>query len=807
MCSDYPLQPKTRKRRVGAVTDLDLVNITPEFLKERLSSDETKRTGTPEEKQKVDDLHRRIRSRVQEGMSRNLTDWQWIYAIDKAWDTPFRQFHPKLFCDLEGGNLDACCTILKDLNMGSLVTTTKGADGKDVHTVDEDKFQLLVGLVRSYTTIRWAKIVNDRRLIPFLKYEPAKATAINRTKCEILTDRVQVMSTQYAYFEAMKQSVLKMLQYGTCIQFIKEEWDIQYQAKKADQSDVDEELRDLTEGQTAKVKIGDAIEVVEREGLRYDHPHLSRVYVDLNHPKYTINSDSGVEFGGYWQILRFRDVKKGFWNTDRVSIGSGTNALIDYNNLYFQTAYNACKMAQPRAAVTSTTELGGGASTADRETQLTNQWYGSDHDDQGVLVTHHFEKLVPKENGLGDYNYPVWFRFVLAGDGCTILYAAPLPGNPMVYYGYDADESRSKNASLAMEILPYQYQFENLLSQIIYSCKQNLSNLTLVNTDILDDKEIDKIYGWGTKLWKKVNLVGASFKRLMKLTQSNASRSQDMGMSLTLPKANIAELVNVLKTVLDVLERVLVMSSHEVAQAASHEQTREEVRNIASSTSSRLTFTATPVDIARDAWKRQIYIYLMAYGEVDFYGHIPAENEITEEQLKNLKFSFVDDDSMVGKEKFRRVRAKKESVALPLYEFASTRDGEDRSSDAQVAGIMATFYRDLLSNPMTASAIGPDQAIDLANQIAYYAGLPRDFKLRNTGKTPEEQKAEAQQQLQQVIEIVLKATDERMIKAITPVLENIKTLNQEVAVIMRATGIAPPQSQSPDAGNQPNPPA
>lgn len=775
------------------MTDLSLLNYDADFLKNRLSNDEGKRTGTAEEKQLVDAMRQRIRSRVQEGMSRNLADWQWIYALDKAWDTPFRQFHPKLFCDLESGDMAATCQILKDLNLGALVTVTKDDKGKDVPSIDEEKFKILVGLVRSYTTIRWAKIVNDRRLIPFMKFEAAKATLPSRTKCEVLTDRVQVMSIQYAYFEVMKQAVLKMLHYSFCLQFIKEEWHTEYQMQRATQRDLDREIAEAArEGRAAKItKIGEPIRVVDKEGLRYDHPHPSRIYVDINHPKYTINTDTGCEFMGYWQIVRFRDVKRGFWNTDKVSIGAGTNALIDYNNLYFQTAYNACKMAQPRAATSAAAEMGAGASPTDRETQLTNQWYGSEHDDQGVLVTNHYEKLIPKENGLGDYAYPVWFRFVLAGDGCTILYAAPLPAIPAVYYGYDADESRSKNASLAMEVLPYQYQFENLLSQIIYSCKQNLSNLTLVNTDILDEGEIKKIEGWGTNLWKKVNIVGASFKRMMKLTQSQ-TRSQDMGVSLTLPKANVAELVSVLKTILDVLERVLVMSSHEVAQAASHEQTREEVRNIAQSTSSRLTFTATPVDLARDAWKRQIYAYLMEYGEADFYGHIPAENEITDAQLTALGFSFVDSDGMVGKEKYRRVRATKQNVALPLYEFSATRDGEDRTSDAQLATVMATFVRDLLNNPMTAAAIGPEQAIALANQIAYFAGLPRDFKLRNTGKTPEEQKAEAQAQLQQVVEITLKAADEHMIKSITPLLERIKTIDTEVATLMRVAGIAPP---------------
>jgi hypothetical protein len=391
----------------------------------------------------------------------------------------------------------------------------------------------------------------------------------------------------------------------------------------------------------------------------------------------------------------------------------------------------------------------------------------------------------------------------LAGDGCTILYAAPLPGIPMLYYGYDADESRQKNASLAMEILPYQYEFENLLTQIIYSCKQNLSNITLVNTDMLAEGTIKQIEGWGSLLWKRLNIVGASFKRLMRMQTSTRS-SQDMGLSLTLPKANIAELVNVLKTILDVLERALGMSNQEVSQAASHEQTREEVRNIAQSTSSRLTFTATPVDIARDAQKRQLYAYLMAYGDEDFYGHIPADNEITEEQLKTLGFSYADRDEMVGKEKFRRVRATKDSISLPLHEFSATRDGEDRTSDSAIAQVMATLARDVMNNPMLAAGIGPEQGIAWANAIGYYAGLPRDFKLRFTGQTPDQQKQQAQQQLQQVVQMALQAADQHITQAITPLLEEVKKQGTEIAVLMRYTGaVTPPDPGAPDVGDPP----
>lgn len=772
--------------------DLDCVKCTPEFLKGRFESDDGKRTGTQDEKDKVDALLNRIRSRVQEGMSRNLADWQWIYAIDKALDTPFRQFYPRLFDALDSGDLKTCCNILTGLNMGNLVSkTTK--DGKDTYAVNEENFVILVGLCTSYLKARWSKIMNDRRLNPGLKYEPAKLTTVNRTKCEVLTDRIQVMWDQYSYFDVWKQAVFKMLAYSYSIRFIKEEWHCEEQEKYADAEDV--KRKGKKEDGTNEIKVGDKIKVVVKEGLRYDIPKPNQIYRDLAHGLYTINSDSGVTFAGHWKIVRYRELKNaGFWNDDKISLGNGTNPLVDYNSDYFNIYDNAIKVASPFQPGAESALSTTGSTNTNLESALSNQWYGTDHLDSGTLVTNHFEKLIPKDNGLGDYEYPVWFRFVMAGDGCTVLWAAALPGIPMIYDGYDADESRVKNSSLVMEILPFQYQFETALSQIILSNKQNLSNLTLLNTDVLDTKKdwVAEIAGWGSTIWKKLNIVPASFKSLNRLLQGNSRSQQEMGVSLTLPKMNIQEQIQVAQFILATLERALGMSNQEVAQTATHEISATETRNLAAATTSRLVFTATAVDIGRDAWKRQLYVYTMAFGDDDFYGHIPADNPITKDQLTALGFTFVDNDEVAGEAKYRRVRAKKDAVALPLYEFASTRDGDDRTSDSAIASVMATLVRDLINNPMTAAAIGPEQAIALTNAIGHFSGLPRDFKLRFTGKTPEEQQAQAQEQLKQIVEIALAAVDERLMKTLTPILESIKALQIENAVLMRLTGMAPP---------------
>lgn len=729
----------------------------------------------------------RIQSRTQEGRSRNFLDYRTYYALDQAWDTPFRQVNSTLmtmFQDADTSNKEVLDK-MEAMGLSSLIDEqidpkSHKPTGKKVANLPIF-FSLVVPLVRSYVTIRWAKLMNDRRLIPFFKYEPVKVTTPLRAKCEVLTDRVQVMSNQYGYYDTMKQAVLKMLHYSFCFQLPKEEWHSEMQYRYATAEDV--HLGKKDESGNA-VKVGDKIKVTDREGLRYETPHPTRIYWDLAHGKHTFNYDSGCEYVGYWRITRYKEIldNKDFWNTDKIALGS--TDLVSSNRAFFQSVYAACTLTLPCYApktTTGQTDGAGGMAGAigtgdlDRENALANQYYGTSHNDQGVLVTEHFEKLIPKDFGLGDYDCPVWFRFLLAGDGMTVLYATPLAYCPVIYYGYDADESRVKNPGMSLEVLPFQDMFSQTLSQIQLTAKQNLANAVFVDKDQVTDDGFKKIENVGEKLFRSLNIFQFSSKA--------AARAQnkivDVAHSVSFPKGNVAELNNVLKTILDVLERILVMSSQEVAQAASHEQTREEIKNIAQTTTSRVQFTATPVDIARDAWKRQLYLGLMAHGDDDIYAQLPAEIQLDKEVLEKMGFSYVDNDVQSKGDRYRTVRTTKQSIAMPLWSFSSTRDGEDRSSDQQTAQALAMLWDKIMTNPITAQAVGADQALEWANKIGQLAGLDRDFKLRNSAGSPEEQQAQAQEQLKEAVGMVMQQVDQKLGQTIGPVIEEIKKLDQQ----------------------------
>lgn len=786
-------------------------------------------------------MRNRIRSRIQEGLNRNLTEGRHYYALDQAWDTPFRQVSATLLQSLMDKNMpdEDVEKVVANWGLTSMLSTPKDPKtGKNTPKLNLPVFfNVFVPLCKAYVTIRWAKIVNDRRLTPFLKYEPAKVTSISKMKCEAITDRVQVMSLQYGYFEAMKQAVFQMLHYSFCMQFPKEEWHAEQQWRSATQADVDAGAK-VTDDVDAKV--GDMIKATVKEGLRFHAPHPSRVIRDLNYPAHTYNTDSGCEYAGYWRIMRYRDLCGGeYWNTDRISIGA--NDLIGQNQTFFTTVY-PCTMAWPNGAngggvatsppsasgTTLAVEAGVGVGELDREKKMANQFYTTDFADHAVLVTEYYERLIPSQNGMGDYDCPVWFRFVVAGDQATILYATPLPSCPGIYYGYDEDVNRAMNASMTLEVLPFQDQFGNLLSQMLLTVKQNLANIIFVDEDQVEPTAMERLKNTGEGMFRSLNIQGFSSRKAVRAQ----STPKEAVQAFKFPQGNTSELMTAMKTILETLERVLVISAQELGQAASHEQTREEILNITQSQSSRQIFTQTPVDSAREAWKRQIYAYLMAYGDGTFYAHVPSDTHMSEEVLKEHGFTYVDAAThQRGRDVWRKVKTSLKESAVEIWEFAGARDGEDRTNDKETAQIMGTLLKDLLDNPITAPAIGARQAIDIANKIAHLSGLPRDFRLHampapqapgmpapTPGQTPQlpgapgrpspgtpaitPDQANAHAMLSSIIEQVLPVLN----REIGPIAKATTENTQAVAVIMKALGMAPQPPQNADQTQPPGPP-
>jgi hypothetical protein len=353
---------------------------------------------------------------------------------------------------------------------------------------------------------------------------------------------------------------------------------------------------------------------------------------------------------------------------------------------------------------------------------------------------------------------------------------------------------------MSLEVLPFQDQFTNLLTQLLLTTRQNLANVTFIDSDLIDKPEIDKIEGWGERWFRGINTIAMSFRRAVQKQQSDPRSAV---ISHKLPQGNTQEIISSMKVVLDTLERVLVMSAQEVGQSASHEQTREEVKNIAMNTSVRVTFTSIGVDVARDSMKRQLYYALMAYGKAEIWVQVPMDEPMDEESLKKLGFT------VGGKydPKTRKQYLKANKTALAYESFASDRDGEDRVNDAQTANAMVQLLDKIIANQNLFAAVGAQQCIDILNQICKYMQFPRDFKIVNTGQTQGmvEQVQDALGQLKQMMDEQVAQMTEGIKEALSVVTEKnteqdeqLQQLTKQMtAIIDAADNIDAPQLPSP----------
>jgi hypothetical protein len=662
-------------------TELEILQkrgLTEENLKAKFTSD------APEDG--IKELKKRISSRIIDGRTFSFTHWKLWQAIDALCETPFRQASSAVLMQLSDRNPTSEETLKTAGNWGLTHLIQERQDpktGKKTTFLDIPKFfNVFVPLARSFSLVRAAKLTTDRIQVPLFKWEPPHDTPSLRKKCEVLTDRVEGMTNTLGYRHAMQQVIRKAVEYGQQLQFIQENW---YAEK---QLDVD----------------GD--ETVVKEGLRFKLPHPSWTYYDQNCPPAGFNSDIGPEFGGYWMVKRYAEVSgnKKLWNRDRIAF-SNQNFSDARATSFFQQ--NGCVLAGVNFRTPDWSNL-------QRETEQSSL-YTSNHHDSPVMLAHHFEKLVPKDYGLGDYEYPVWMWFIVASDD-TILYAAPLPHCPITYWGYDTDDTRLFNVSMTLECAPWEMAISNLFTQQLLSVKSNLANLSFINSDFVDEPTRKLISNLGQAYYTQLNLVPISGRQLLR----QQSKVNEAVHSVQFPRHDVNGTMAAIQMAINLMERSLVMSAQEVGSTASHEQSAEEMRAISSSTSVRLGYTGLGIDNAIYALKGQLYAYLMAYGDSEFYGYV-SPDDMEQKDLEAIGFTV----NEKGGDKWKVSIAKS---ALRMEQFSSVRDGQDRSNSVAIGTQMVQLLAPLSGKLL--EAVPADQVVGLFNRVLDVFQLPRDWRLK-----------------------------------------------------------------------------
>ncbi len=754
---------------------LDKAGITPEKLKALFTAESPSK--------KIKDLIAQISSRTKDGVTRCMREARLWWAIDRAYDVPFRQTAATLVegllaKDIQGKDVEK---IAKDWGLTHLlvpVTDSKGGvccipgTRDPLMKLNLPTFtQIFIPLVQAYSKIRWAKLFSDIDQSPLYKYEPLKLTSKNRLKCEIITDRVETMNTQMGYRMAERDSIFQMLQYGICLNFPMERWYTEEQLGSDDEPKI------------------------VKEGIRWAIPHPSKMFFDMAHRTSTLNTDTGCEYAGYWDIVRWRDVRlnKSYWNTDKVSYGP-SDWIQSYWNPY-NTLY-PCQMSFPSVTTPGSGDL-------DRQKQM--GLYTEAEDDKATVIVPYFTKLVPKDWGLGDYEYPVWFRFVM-GHTDTVIFAEPLCYRPSTYYGYDADTNRELNAGLGLELLPWQDMLGNYLSQLLISIKKNLASVTFYNKEIISEDDVRLINAPGEQVYRGLLFIGKSKRELG--WQQNTT--EDAFHNVQFPKANIQEITTGITTMLGMMERMLGFSAQEVGQPAAHEQSATEITTIHGNSTVRLDHTRAFVEDGMNARKRSLYDGMMAYSDDEIFAQIGELNDQSRAQLKSLGFE-VEEEADPGRSK-AGVRGSTKS--LDIDGFAANREGSQRINNVQIAAAMIKMFETILAQPLLVQAMGLPQIADMLNLVFTYAGMPREYKISvkdvpaEDPKAQEEQKNQLLQQLEAISQKVAtevvtasmsQLTDVLKTKVLAPIQEAIQATQQGLQQTQQVVAQTAQKNQEQDA--------
>lgn len=686
----------------------------------------------------------RIRSRLSEGTTFNLANYQFYAAADLAWDSNMitKELVPLSLYAQNKITFKSAASALKDISAETAAQFVEYDDKGNPTAIKIPEFhKVVVNLVRSFVTRRTAalstKYVNQ---FPFFKYEPLSTSFVAKLRGDALSQRIEMISNSYDYRHLLTQVIRYMLLYTHAYEFVANAWDCEKQLRFA--------VRES--GMEGKPKVEAKI---VKEGLLYNLPHPTRVFTDPSFPPSTLNTDTGCTYAGYWNVLKYGDVAHNpvYFNRDRIEFSNSFAELLKGGRPYFELYYSTAPVNFPDLAKMADVP---GANDRQKNVGL----YNDDVADDSLIVTEYFEKVVPKAVGIGEYPYPVWVRLLVAGDN-TVIFGEVLSGTPCNVYSYNAHDGKLLNNSFAHDAIPWTDQLSNQLTCLLHSQKASLIKIISMDVGMINDAElVAKI--------RKIVKEGAIYSGPMLLeyrsdTYAEVGANPREAVSVTETDAlnDVGAYFRSIVQLLGLAERILGISSNENAQSEPREISATESANIATVTSTSLSFMGQGIDEGIDAKKRQLYEAFMAYGASRIV--VPAAGRYLPDTVKKAGFEVLDEDSDVASNLANRrltIIGTKEQLEYD-YNFSS-RDGSERPSNAKAAEILVNMLTQFVQFPGVLQALGKTRLYELLNHIVHLSGAGVDFKFEMsegeedavpTGDAAADGKAQIEQALSLVI--------------------------------------------------------
>ncbi len=705
-------------------------NCTPERLRQIFTAqsvgagaapaDVTDAPGMPDEKpkKKTDGEIRaifeaRIRSRLLDGIQNNFQSSRPYQAVDLAWDSPpiQKETLPLMMYamgKIQVGGLLECLT--RDCGADTAAKFFKKDPVSNKIGLNIPQFtEMNIDLMRSYITRRLAAMDGLwSNLWPLWKYDARGADSSALLRADVLTQRVDIISDSYNYRHFGSQCRRDMLLYGRSVAFARTAWDRQIRWK----------FKPTNTGAP-----GDEVESeVSREGVNFINPHPSRIFSDLSAPLANLNTDTGPRWVGYWDVTRYgnlKDDEHAYYNLDHIFISSAWFALANQYADFLAYYFDPCVLLWP-----DPTSFSPGLSN-DRSAHV--GLYTAIWKDRGVLITQYYEKINPKTEGIGDYDADVWVRLVVAGD-YTVIGAEFMPSIPAAVGQINWNDMRLANQSMGMALLGYQDQASNIMTAMLKQLKISLVMLMLIDKDSIEEPIRNRLLN---------NAAGNEWFVDPQLLVYSATKLRDLGIqnpkdAFQIIQTNMTNVfqngLSALGQLIQLADRLLVLSPNELGQPNQREVSAREVQEISTSVQSVYSFINQGPREQTAAMKKLVFESLICCGTERI--RVPIEGRYTLKVIRAAGFDPGED--FKNKDDVQVVPTKSPILGslknLDYEYYFDSRDGSERVVNTQSAQVLMQLQQSLLQSPL-AKALGPEAFADLTNLIIRMSGAPTNFQV------------------------------------------------------------------------------
>jgi len=642
-----------------------------------------------------------IQSRILEGIRACASHAKLYMSVDMAWDSiPINKSTIPLLQYAQGKiSIDQCHDKLQDLEVADKFC--EYGDEGELKSVNALRlYEVSINLIRSYVTRRVAAQSHRfSNLYPYFKYEPRSTQLSDKLRADVLSQRVEMMVDQFGYRHQFEQIIRQMFMYGHSVAFPDASWteDVQWKMSKDD----------ITGEEVMESHI-------EKSGVRFVTPHPTRIIRDTSKPLHDVNNNHGPEWIGFWDIVRYGDIHNNpsTWNTDEISVTNSLSSLYREHSDFFGY-YFGDDVVFPKI---------GDQFSFQNERVATTGLYAAEDDDKGMFVTQMCMKVNPKRDQLGDYPHDVWLKLTVASDQ-TVVYAEYLPSLPAIYGGINENDDRMANISVAHEIMPYQDQLTNILSSMLEHMKMSMFKIFAIDQDALDDD---------VKQYIKDALSEDTFYSKPKALFYSGQKAADLGINsqdfikvVDVQKelsAGVNQSIQAILQLLNLVERMLILSPQELGQPAPREISATEVAEISNTTNAIYSFISEGIDDMRSAMKKVLYEHLVTCSNDKFV--VPIKGRYSENIIRDAGFEV----ETSGDEKM----SKRNVIGNPqtlVYEYLfGARDGAERARDTQSAQTLGQILMQLLQVPDMAQALGRERIFEMFNEIFRMSGA-HDLKL------------------------------------------------------------------------------